>query len=100
MQSVAGISYNCDKPRPFWFFVGKIVSNALFGIEEDLEWLNTVIVWEMKFISFANTQYIVSNQGEEGTTGEDLRVVEVEFPKPQQGGSLNLFWKPTRAIIR
>lgn len=90
MQSVAEISYNFDKLWPFWFFVGKILSKAFFHNEEQLEWLNTVEVRNREFIAFTNTKH----------TGEGkLRVVEVDFPKPQPGESLKFFWKPARGII-
>ena len=100
MQSVAGVPYNWHKPWPFWFFIGKIVSKAFFNDEKQLEWLNAVRVQTREFIAFTNTQINrVSNQ-ETSSIGEaKLRIVEIDFPKPQPGENLKLFWKPARGII-
>jgi hypothetical protein len=37
MQSIAGVPYSFNKPWPFWFFIGKIVSKAFFDDEEQLD---------------------------------------------------------------
>ncbi|KID93350.1 hypothetical protein MAJ_10688, partial [Metarhizium majus ARSEF 297] len=55
MQIIAGIPYDFNKSWPFWFFIGKIVSKAFFGVEDQLEWLNVVRVRTREFIAFSNT---------------------------------------------
>lgn len=100
MQSVAGVPYNFNKPWPFWFFIGKIVSKAFFDEEKQLEWLNAVRVQTREFIAFTNTQINrVSNQETSSIEEAKLRIVEVDFPKAQPGENLKLFWKPARGII-
>lgn len=99
MQSIAEIPYNFNKPWPFWFFVGKIVSKAFFNDEEQLKWLNTVQVRNREFIAFTNIQIDIPNQEEPNTGKGKLRVVEIDFSKPQPGENLKLFWKPARGII-
>ncbi|KAJ5110876.1 hypothetical protein N7532_001411 [Penicillium argentinense] len=99
MQSVAGVPYSFDRPWPTWFFIGKIVSKTFFDNEEQLRWLNTVRVRNREFIAFTNAQKNVSNQAKQNTREGMLRVVEVDFSKPQPGENLKLFWKPARAII-
>ena len=98
MQSIAEIPYCFNKPWPFWFFIGKIVSKAFFNNEEQLKWLNTVQVRNREFIAFTNS-HNVPNQEEQNTGKMNLRVVEIDFSKPQPGENLKLFWKPARGII-
>lgn len=100
MQSVAGIPYDSNKPWPFWFFIGKIISKAFFGDEERLEWLNAVRVRTREFIAFTNIRKdIVSNQDKSTVEKARLQVAEIDFSKPQPGKTLEFFWKPARGII-
>lgn len=100
MQSIAGVPYSFNKPWPFWFFIGKIVSKAFFDDEEQLEWLNAVRVRTREFIAFTNTQKKKgSNTEESNVENMELQIVEVDFSKPQPGEDLTLFWKPARGII-
>lgn len=100
MQSIAGVPYNFNKPWPFWFFVGKIISKAFFDDEEQLEWLNAVRVRTREFIAFTNTQKEkASDHKESNIEKTELHIVEVDFSKPQPGENLKLFWKPAREII-
>ncbi|KAH0601153.1 hypothetical protein MHUMG1_00025 [Metarhizium humberi] len=97
MQLIAGIPYDFNKPWPFWFYIGKIVSKAFFGVEDQLEWLNAVRVRTREFIAFSNT----STVKDDGLNDETRRiqVVEVDFLKPQPGENIKVFWKPARGII-
>lgn len=97
MQLIAGVPYDFDKPWPFWFFIGKIVSKAFFGVEDQLEWLNAVRVRTREFIAFSNTS-TVEDDGPNDETRR-IQVVEVDFLKPQPGENIKLFWKPARGII-
>jgi hypothetical protein len=92
MESV-GVPYDFNKPWPFWFFIGKIVSKAFFNNDQQLEWLNTMRVRTREFIAFTNA-------GNGGTNGDEtLQIVEVDFAKPQPGKQLEMFWKPARGLI-
>jgi hypothetical protein len=92
MESV-GVPYEFNKPWPFWFFIGKIVSKAFFNNDQQLEWLNAVRVRNTEFIAFTNA-------GKEETDGNRKpQVIEVDFAKPQPGKKLELFWKPARGLI-
>lgn len=99
MQAVVEVPYNFDKPWPFWFFVGKIVSMAFFDNKEQLEWLNAVRVRNREFIAFTNTRKNILTQEEQNTEKGKLQIVEIDFSKPQPGENLKLFWKPARGII-
>jgi len=85
-----GVPYEFNRPWPFWFYVGKIVSKAFFDNEQQLEWFNTSRVGTREFIGFANTHHPDTKK---------LNVVEVDFAKPQPGQELSVFWKPARGII-
>ncbi|KAL4802040.1 hypothetical protein BDV18DRAFT_164548 [Aspergillus unguis] len=101
MRNCAGLAYDFDKPWPFWFFIGKALSKAFFGDEQQLKWLNAVRVRNREFIAF-------TNMGEERMSDLDLLnrekeglcVIEVDFSKPVPGEALKAFWKPAREIIR
>ena len=100
IQSIAGVPYDFNKPWPFWFFIGKTVSKAFFGDEEQLEWFNAVRVRTREFIAFTNIQ----KQGDFDPNEWNIKkirpqIVEVDFFKPQPGEDLKLFWKPAREII-
>jgi hypothetical protein len=100
MQSVVGVPYDFNKPWPFRFYISKIVSKAFFDDEEQLEWLNTVRVQTSEFIAFTNNaKQSASSKLESHTDKTELRVVEVDFSKPQPGEYLRFFWKPARGII-
>lgn len=100
IQSIAGVPYDFNKPWPFWFFIGKIVSKAFFGDEEQLEWFNAVRVRTREFIAITNIQ----KKGDFDPNEWNIKkirpqIVEVDFFKPQPGEDLKLFWKPAREII-
>ncbi|KAJ5272587.1 hypothetical protein N7478_007712 [Penicillium angulare] len=83
MQSVVGIPYDHNKPWPYWFFIGKIVSKTFLNNEEQLEWLKFVHVHDREFIGFINTQINrVSNQEDAKAEEVYLQVVEINFLKP------------------
>lgn len=98
MQTIAGISFDYDRPWAFWFFIGKIISKAFLNDEGRLQWLNAVRVCTREFIAFSNTSVPTPDRPTVGP--RNIRVVEVDFLKPQPGENIKLFWKPARAIIR
>jgi hypothetical protein len=99
MLSVAGVPYKFNKPWPFWFYIRKIISKAFFDDEKQLEWLNAVGVQTREFIAFTNTQINrVSNQETSNIEEAKLRIVEVDFPKPQPGENLKLFGSPSEEL--
>ncbi|KAL5356156.1 hypothetical protein BJX96DRAFT_142384 [Aspergillus floccosus] len=100
MQSCASLTYDFDNPWPFWFFIGKIISKALFGDEQQLQWLNTVRVRNREFIAFTHILLEASDLEQLNQDKAPLRVVEVDFSKPVPGERVKAFWKPAREIIR
>ncbi|PIG88205.1 hypothetical protein AARAC_010704 [Aspergillus arachidicola] len=74
-----------------------VQSKALFDDEEQLEWLNAVRVRTRESIAFTNTQ--INRFCNQNIDEAKLRIVEIDFSKPQPGENLKLFWKPAREII-
>ncbi|KAL3262233.1 hypothetical protein ABHI18_002954 [Aspergillus niger] len=102
MQSCAGPNYDFDKPWPFWFFIGKTLSKAFLGNEDQLEWFNAVRVRDREFIAFTNVgreNGLDSREMNHDLDEKRIRVVEVDFLKPVPGEQLKAFWKPARGII-
>ncbi|GJP89671.1 hypothetical protein CBS147353_9971 [Aspergillus niger] len=102
MQSCAGPNYDFDKPWPFWFFIGKTLSKAFLGNEDQLDWFNAVRVRDREFITFANVGRENSFDSREMNHDLDekgIGVDEVDFLKPVPGERLKAFWKPARGII-
>lgn len=100
MQCCAGLAYDPNKPWPFWFFIGKVLSKALFGDEQQLKWLNAVRVQNREFIAFTNMRGESMSDLELLNRDKGrLQVIEVDFSKPVPGEDLKAFWKPARGII-
>lgn len=100
MRCCADLTYDSDKPWPFWFFIGKALSKAFFGDEQQLKWLNAVRVRNREFVAFTNQRESMSDLEQLNCDEARLQVVEVDFSKPIPGERLKAFWKPSREIIR
>lgn len=100
MQSVCEIPYDFNKPWQFWFFIGKLMSKAFYGNEQQVEWLNAVRVGTRECIAFTNTQDNRDVDQTEGLTKNTMiQVVGVDFSIPRPDADLELFRKPARKII-
>ncbi|KKK12254.1 hypothetical protein ARAM_002692, partial [Aspergillus rambellii] len=103
MRSVIGISYDFHRPWPFWYFVGKIMSKALFGTEHEnqLELLNSARVHNREFILFSNAHRPDSRQQGDKASGRErqIRVVHVECTYPKRGVEMELGWTPAREDV-
>ncbi|EPS34446.1 hypothetical protein PDE_09410 [Penicillium oxalicum 114-2] len=100
MQCHAGLTYNFDRPWPFWFLIGKALSKAFFGDEQQLRWFNFLRVWNREFVAFTNMRGESMSDLELLNRDKDkLQVIEVDFLKPVPGENLKAFWKPARGII-
>jgi hypothetical protein len=50
-----GYQYDWDVPGPFWDFLGRIVSKAIFDDQVDLKELNFVAVGGREFIAYTTS---------------------------------------------
>ena len=92
--ALMGIRHDYNLPFPFWFFLGKIISKALFQNENLLEVINFVRVRDREFVG-----YICKGHVNQAQDGEKFSVVEVSFKRPQPGQPIEVFWKPAGALI-
>lgn len=99
IQLCAGVPYDFDKPWPFWFFIGKILSKAFYGTEDQLDWFNATRVRDREFVAFAKVRHVDLNRETHSLRIEEIQTVEVDFLKPRPGESMKVFWKPARGII-
>ncbi|OAA71171.1 hypothetical protein ISF_01722 [Cordyceps fumosorosea ARSEF 2679] len=96
LKMIANLSYDWDRPFPFWYFTGKMVSKARFDDQDQLKLFNATRVMT-EYIAFENTA--ISDQDKSKHTGRAVQVVEIYFSKPQPGKNFKLTWKPARSVI-
>ncbi|KAH6840609.1 hypothetical protein B0I37DRAFT_448816 [Chaetomium sp. MPI-CAGE-AT-0009] len=100
-----GYQYDWDVPSPFWDFLGRIVSKAIFDDQVDLKELNFVTVGRREFVTYttsvwraeANAQKAAGAAGLEGLPPPN--VIEVNFKKPQPGQAMEVTWAPARPLF-
>ncbi|KAF5575386.1 hypothetical protein FPANT_11365 [Fusarium pseudoanthophilum] len=88
-----GVQHDYGYPFPFWHFLGKMISQALFENETSLEILSFTRVNDREFIGFENKNYPQSNNS------TDITVIEVCVKRPQTNEPMEIFWRPARGII-
>ncbi|KAM3446894.1 hypothetical protein MY3296_009259 [Beauveria thailandica] len=87
-----GVRYDSKRPFPFWHFIGKIVSRALFGRDDGLEVMNYIAVRRTEYVAFTTRRCL------DGETTH-VNVVEVTFERPQPGSPLQCVWKPAGQLV-
>ncbi|SPQ25477.1 58f2769c-02f8-434a-b803-ce8e5af8da4a [Thermothielavioides terrestris] len=100
-----GYQYDWAVPSPFWDFLGRIASKAIFDDQVDLRELNFVAIGRREFVAYttstwraaANAQKAAGLAGLEGLP--PLNVIEVNFKKPQPGQPIEVTWAPARALF-
>ncbi|KAF4462312.1 hypothetical protein FALBO_10892 [Fusarium albosuccineum] len=90
-----GVKYDWNFPFPFWFFLGKMLSKALFGDDSLLEILNCVHMKQYEFVGYVNKDRVVDDDKEI----ETVKVIDVYIKRPQPGQPIQIFWKPARGIV-
>lgn len=91
-----GVRWDWDYPFIFWYFLIRIVSQALFGNGEELTWLNTTVNGDREFINLSTRKFL---------EGEIVRIKVVEVSLGWANGDdpltnvLKAFWKPARPTI-
>ncbi|OAA45794.1 hypothetical protein BBO_03435 [Beauveria brongniartii RCEF 3172] len=87
-----GVRYDSMRPFPFWHFIGKIVSRALFGRDDGLEVMNYIAVRRTEYVAFTTRRCL---------DGEitHVNVVEVTFERPQPGSLMQCVWKPAGQLV-
>lgn len=88
-----GIKHDYNYPYPFWFFLGKMVSQALFEKETSLDILSFTRVNDREFVGFENKDFHKDN------SSNGIKVIEVNLKRPHPNEPVEIFWRPARGII-
>ncbi|KPM44226.1 hypothetical protein AK830_g2391 [Neonectria ditissima] len=91
-----GVEYDWNFPTPFWFFLGKLLSEALFLDDSLLEFLNYVPVSNYEFIGYVNKDRVVDKDQKDS---DQINVIDVHLNRPQTGQPIQIFWKPARGLV-
>ncbi|KAH8909631.1 hypothetical protein BR93DRAFT_403588 [Coniochaeta sp. PMI_546] len=96
-----GYQFDSNRPTPYWYFLGKITAQAIYGDPAELLLLNYVRVRTREFIGFTTATWATAVKAQKlaNTEAPPLNVIEVDFEKPQPGKPLRLFCKPARGLI-
>ena len=97
-----GYKYDWDYPSPFWHFLGKIVTKAVFDNTAELRELNYVAVGRREFIAYTTSMWTAAVEAGKAAEGDELpplNVIEVNFKKPQPGQPLEITWGLARGPI-
>ncbi|KAK3323728.1 hypothetical protein B0T19DRAFT_426802 [Cercophora scortea] len=92
-----GYQFDTNRPSPFWYFLGKIAAQALYGDPATLLLLNYNRVHTREFIGFTTATWAATAKTQD--TRPPVLVLEIDFKKPRPGEPLQLFWKPARGLI-
>ncbi|KAM5376052.1 hypothetical protein ACJA88_007163 [Fusarium oxysporum] len=91
--SQIGVQHDYGYPFPFWHFLGKMISQALFENETSLEILSFTRVNDREFVGFENKNYPKSSNS------TDINAVGVSLKRPRPNEPMEIFWRPARGII-
>ncbi|KAK4134631.1 hypothetical protein BT67DRAFT_496418, partial [Trichocladium antarcticum] len=100
-----GYQYDWDLPSPFWDFLGRIVSKAIFDDQVDLTELNFVAIGRQEFIAYTTSAWRAAANAQKAAGVAGLvglpppNVIEVNFKKPQPGQPMEVTWAPARALF-
>ncbi|KAK0609693.1 hypothetical protein B0T17DRAFT_512528 [Bombardia bombarda] len=98
-----GYQFDTNRPTPFWYFLGKIAAQAIYGDVAELLLLNYTRVHDIEFIAFTTALWATAVKTQRLASAEppplNFNVIQVEFIKPQPGNPLELFWKPAHGYI-
>ncbi|KAK4153959.1 hypothetical protein C8A00DRAFT_14874 [Chaetomidium leptoderma] len=97
-----GYKYDWNQPGPFWHFLGKMVTKALLDDNAELRELNFVAIGRREFIASTTPMWRAAVEAKKAADGAELpplRVIEVNFKKPQPGKPLEFTWAPARPLF-
>jgi hypothetical protein len=88
-----GVQHDYDYPFPFWHFLGKMISQAMFENDTSLEILSFTRVIDRELVGFENKNY------SKNSNGADINLIEVSIKIPRPNEPMEIFWRPARGII-
>lgn len=93
MFSQIGVLHDYGFPAPFWVFLGKLVSKALFQDDFSLDLMNFVRVNDHEFVGFIHKGCVPDDQT------HDINIIEVDIKRPKLGQPVQIYWRPARTPI-
>ncbi|KAJ3549236.1 hypothetical protein NM208_g613 [Fusarium decemcellulare] len=89
-----GVEYDWDNPFPFWHFLGRMLSKAMFNDDSLLALLNYVPVNNYEFVGYVNRDRIGEQEDK-----DQLNVIEVHLKRPEPNEPIQIHWKPGRGLV-
>lgn len=86
MKSCA-VSNNPNQPRLFREIIGKAISKAFFGDEQQLQCMKSKQIRNVEYVGYRNMQRA-------GTPIETPQIIVVALLEPVPGQNLKAVWKP------
>ena len=81
------MSYNPNQPRLFREFIGKAISKAFFGDEQQLQCMKSKQIRNVEYVGYRNVQRTE-------TPIKTPQVIVVALLEPVPGQNLKAVWKP------
>lgn len=81
------MSYNPNHPRLFKEFIGKAISKAFFGDEQQLQCIKSKQIRNVEYVGYKNVQRTE-------TPIKSPQVIVVALLEPVPGQNLKAVWKP------
>ncbi|GKZ83838.1 hypothetical protein AnigIFM56816_008934 [Aspergillus niger] len=91
MEFCTSIGFNLNQTLLFRDFIGRAISKAFFGDEQQLQWFKAGQIRNMDYITFRNVQRTEPLVG-------TIQVIVVDFLEPVPGQNLKAVWKPVTGI--
>ncbi|KAJ5452203.1 hypothetical protein N7445_000386 [Penicillium cf. griseofulvum] len=98
MNVNADISHKYDN-EDYLEIIGKTLSLAFFGNENQLEWLGTERLGRRRFIAFTNVEKKDEPGQSQSLSNKNLKVVEVMFMRTNPQEIQKAFWRPARKFV-
>ncbi|KAJ5773977.1 hypothetical protein N7457_008873 [Penicillium paradoxum] len=80
-------------------FIGKMLSQTIFGNENQLEWLGAECHGRRHFVAFTNTPKKGKRVEGQGLGIDKFQVIEAMFVRPNSQEKQKVFWRPAREVI-
>ncbi|KAJ5467678.1 hypothetical protein N7475_005430 [Penicillium sp. IBT 31633x] len=99
IESATGAVYDSNDTPEYLDFIGKMLSKAIFGKENLLEWLGTECHGRRQFVAFTNIKKKEKCAQRQSSADGRLQVIEIMFlwSRPQE--KRKIFWRPAREIV-
>lgn len=99
IESATGAVYDSNDTPEYLDFIGKMLSKAIFGKENQLEWLGTECHGRCQFFAFTNIKKTEKCAQSQSSADGRLQVIEIMFLRSRPQEKRKIFWRPAREIV-